>query len=80
MEELPIRIDGYYHLENGRKFWKTENKNNSINDLSVKGTYLLNDMLSFYLKANNLLFQKYEFWQGYPAQNFNIMGGVSVKF
>ena len=80
MSSLPLRIDAFYHLETGRKFRQTEDENNSINDLSLKGTYLLNDTFSFYLKANNLLFQEYEFWYGYPAQSFNIMGGLSIKF
>ena len=79
-DAIPLRLDAYYRLETGRKFWQTEDKNNSINDLSLKGSYLFNSTLSFYLKANNLLFQDYEFWYGYPAQGFNIMGGLSVKF
>ena len=79
-ENLPLRIDAYYHLETGRTLWHTSNDSNTINDLSLKATYSLNDTFSFYAKANNLLFQEYDFFYGHPAQSFNIMGGLSIKF
>jgi hypothetical protein len=55
-------------------------KMKDIHDLSLTGTYTINKTISVYLTVNNLLFQKYDIWYGYPAQNFNIMGGINVKF
>ena len=79
--DLPLRLDAYYHLETGRKFrQEEEDKTFSVNDLSLKANYQLNNTFSFFLKANNLLFQKYDLWYGFPAQDFNIMGGLSIKF
>ena len=53
---------------------------NDIHDLSVKGTYSITPNFSVYASLNNLLFSKYDFWWGYPAQGFNIVGGLSVLF
>ena len=49
-------------------------------DLSVKASYAVTPFFSVNLSANNLLFQKYDIWYGYPAQKFNIMAGISVMF
>ena len=81
--DVPLRFDLIYHLEVGRKHFEpsTDGKNmKDIHDLSGKGTYSINDTFSVYVAANNLLFQKYDFWYGYPAQGFNVMGGLNIKF
>jgi hypothetical protein len=81
---VPFHLDLTYHLETGRKnvsinIWGEESMKN-IHDVSFAGTYTLNETIAVFAKANNLLFQKYDLWYGYPAQNFNIMGGINVKF
>jgi hypothetical protein len=82
--EIPFRIDVAYHIETGRKaltgFWGSREKMKDIHDVNCKGTYTLNETVSVFVKANNLLFQKYDLWYGYPAQNFSIMLGINVKF
>ena len=75
---FPFRIDMAYHLENGRK--QPGGLMKDINELNLQGTYSTSDSFSFYIKANNLLFQKYDLWYGYPAQGFNAMLGVNIKF
>jgi hypothetical protein len=55
-------------------------KMKNINDLNLKGTYTFNDTFSLYAKANNLLFQEYELWWGYPVQGFNFQIGGAVNF
>jgi len=82
---LPLRFDLSYLGAYGRKaannFTLSESvKMNDIHDLSLKGTYSLTSNFSIYASLNNLLFSKYDLWWGYPAQNFNIMGGLSVLF
>ena len=79
---LPFRVDLAYHLETGRKALQGVEtvSMKDIHDLSAAATFTISKSLSVFAKANNLLFQKYDFWQGYPAQGFNIMGGISWKF
>jgi hypothetical protein len=69
----PIKEAGPYVFESTQKM-------KDIHDLSLTGTYTINKTISVYLTVDNLLFQKYDIWYGYPAQNFNIMGGINVKF
>jgi len=84
--ELPLRFDLSYLGAYGRKtpgepeLFSTIVKMNDIHDLSVKGTYSFTPNISAYVSLNNLLFSKYDFWWGYPAQRFNIMGGVNILF
>lgn len=81
VQEIPLKFDINYHLEIGRETYTSEKKSmKDIHDLRAKATYTFNDTWSFFAQANNLLLQKYDFWEGYPAQNFNIMGGLSVRF
>ncbi|MDR3340048.1 MAG: TonB-dependent receptor [Candidatus Symbiothrix sp.] len=84
---FPLRFDLSYHAEYGRKspdYLASADgeivKMKDIHDLSLKATYPITDFFSAYLYTNNLLFQKYDIWYGYPAQNFNIMGGISFLF
>jgi len=81
---LPLRCDLNYHLEAGRKAWSVLSSKKhtieDIHDLSLRANYTLNSTVSFFAKANNLLFQKYDIYYGYPAQNFNIIVGAGIKF
>jgi hypothetical protein len=82
--EFPLRVDLSYHLETGRKSMDANYFNSgyikNIHALNLQGTYEINDAFSIFAKANNLLFQKYDLWYGYPAQNFNVMAGINWKF
>lgn len=85
LPSLPLKFNLLYHGAFGRKTLDALHHNRvedmkSINDVSLKTTFLINSFFSAYLKANNLLFQKYDLWYSYPAQNFNIMAGLSVLF
>ena len=80
---IPLRMDLAYHLESGRKTlyeYTVVSNMTDIHDLNFKATYAINDTFSIFAQLNNLLFQKYDIWDGYPAQKFNIMGGISIKF
>ncbi len=52
----------------------------AINDLNVGAVYAISDAFSLNVKANNLLFQHYDIWYGYPAQGFNASGGFTFSF
>ncbi|MDH8700889.1 hypothetical protein M2138_000223 [Dysgonomonadaceae bacterium PH5-43] len=82
IQSAPLYIDLNYHLEAGRKtsaYSIIKNMKN-INDLSLKVNYLFNDSFTVFAQANNLLFQEYDIWYGYPAQKFNVMAGINIKF
>ena len=55
-------------------------KMKAINDLRFRASWQFNDMFSLYAQFNNLLFQKYELYYGYPMQPFSAMAGFVVNF
>jgi hypothetical protein len=80
---LPLRLNLSYRGLYGRKTTAPFISNTGmkdIHDLSAKATYTFSPAFSAYLSVNNLLFQKYDIWYGHPAQNFNIIGGISFLF
>jgi hypothetical protein len=80
---LPLRLDLIYHLETDRKALKNNTETSSmknIHELNAKANYTINNIFSVFAQANNLLFQRYDLWYGYPAQGFNILLGGSIKF
>ncbi|MDR3061868.1 MAG: hypothetical protein LBU57_07125 [Dysgonamonadaceae bacterium] len=80
--QLPLRLDAVYRLETGRRTLLISGSESmkNINNLGVSGTYTINDTFSVFAKINNLLFQKYDLFYGYPAQNFSIMAGINILF
>lgn len=71
-----------YYLATGRKaevYGITQDMDN-INELNLTGAYNINDTFGLYLKLNNVLFQKYELYYGYPLQKFSAMIGVNINF
>lgn len=71
-----------YYLATGRKaevYGITQDMKN-INELNLTGAYNFNDTFGLYLKLNNVLFQKYELYYGYPLQKFSAMIGVNINF
>lgn len=71
-----------YTLQTGRKTLVGSDNINmkNINELNLTGLYTLNDTFGLYLKLNNVLFQKYEMYYGYPLQSFSAMVGVNINF
>lgn len=80
IKNLSASLD--YYLATGRKtplgldYIKMKN----INELNLTGAYNFNDTFGLYLKLNNVLFQKYELYYGYPLQKFSAMIGVNINF
>ena len=52
----------------------------SIIDLNFGMEYQYSPKLSFFGRANNFAFQKYENWLGYAQQGFNLLAGISYSF
>jgi hypothetical protein len=82
VSNLPLWADIGYHLEIGRKtlYYNTVTNMKNIHAMNVQGTYTFDENFSAFARINNFLFQKYDLWYGYPAQNFNIAGGINIKF
>ena len=80
IEQISASLD--YNLATGRKaeVFGITHKMKNINELNLTGTYTLNDTFGLYLKMNNVLFQKYELYYGYPMQSFSAMIGVNINF
>lgn len=52
----------------------------NISNINLSASYQINDLVSVFCQANNLLNREYEFYDGIPAQKFNILGGVGLTF
>ena len=78
-----LAVDVNYYLATGRytQLGGNEEANlNNINELNIRGMYNINKTFSVNVQLNNVLFQKYDIYYGYPAQGFNLMGGINVNF
>ncbi len=91
---IELDVQGTWYVTNSLKFtagyrfegdrWSyfdgKEIEMGAINDLNVGAIYAISDAFSLNVKANNLLFQHYDIWYGYPAQGFNASGGFTFSF
>lgn len=88
-----LTISAKYYLATGREglfeapyvglvemYNKTISKMDNINELNVTGLYAVTSNVGVYGQLNNLLFQKYDLYYGYPTQGFNVMVGVNINF
>lgn len=53
---------------------------NAINNLYAGATYNLYKGLSVYAKVSNILNRKYQYYDWYPTEGFNVTGGISISF
>lgn len=56
------------------------NKADPVSNLYLNGSYELFEGISVYVRANNLLNKKYQFYQGCMSEGINFLGGVSFLF
>jgi len=49
-------------------------------DVNLNGGYHLNDMISIFLKLNNILNNDYERFANFNVQGFQVLGGITYKF
>lgn len=52
----------------------------SFVDLNIDVNYKINPKLTAFLRGNNLTGGNYQYYQDYPVQNLQVMGGVVYKF
>lgn len=55
-------------------------KLNAVYDISLAAEYDYTKRVSAFVKVNNLIASKYDFWYGYPAHRFNITAGIKYRF
>jgi hypothetical protein len=77
-----LRFTLNYHFAGDRwTFFNNEEvQMANINDLNIGAMYRINNSISLNLRANNVLFQRYDIWFGHPAQSFNASGGFTFRF
>jgi hypothetical protein len=61
-----------------------ENPNNEINlgtilDVNLHAEYYYKPHMSFFLNANNLTNQKYQYWNFYPQYGINVLAGINFS-
>ncbi|EJX09209.1 TonB-dependent receptor [gut metagenome] len=75
----PLQMEvGYNYIE--RETVNNDLKMKAVNDLYAKASYRIFNGISAYVQAHNLLNKKYQYFSGYPAQGFNVLGGLSFRF
>jgi hypothetical protein len=53
---------------------------NPIVDINLGVEYRYTERLSGFLNVNNFIAQRYQRWNQYPSQRFNVVGGVTYSF
>lgn len=77
-----LTLTANYQLQTGRKalnFGKIEDMKN-INEVNIRANYHVLEWFSIYVKANNVLNQKYERYYGYTLQGINAVAGFNLTF
>lgn len=49
-------------------------------DLNISFEYRYTKMFSLFLKLNNIANVRYYYWNNYPSQKFNLLGGITCSF
>lgn len=52
----------------------------AVSNLSLGATYKIFNGISAYVKADNLLNKKYQYYLYYPVEGINFVGGLSFQF
>ncbi len=68
-------LDGIYAFENTSG---TEVKLNSILDMNISTSYTINSTFSVFLKMQNILGNKYQYYYNYPSKGFQVLAGLSI--
>lgn len=80
IDNLKLTANYYFASDRWSYYDDANLQMDNINDLNAGAIYRINDAFSINLRANNLFFQKYDIWYGYPAQGFNGSGGFTFRF
>lgn len=75
----PLSVSlGYQYVRRTKDYYGE--RENAINDLYASVYYNIFDGISIYARFSNLLIKDYSYYQGYPNQGINFVGGLSFRF
>lgn len=78
-----ISVNTQFIFQDGR-YAKLSNANgtrmNPALDWNLGASYAYRDWMSFFVKLNNILNKKYDFYNGYDVQGINVMAGAAFSF
>ena len=49
-------------------------------DMNISAEYRYNQKVSAFIQFNNFTAKKYQYWQNFPVQSINILGGITISF
>lgn len=49
-------------------------------DMNISAEYRYNKKVSAFIQFNNFTAKKYQYWQNFPVQSINILGGITISF
>ena len=49
-------------------------------DLNISAEYRYSKKVSAFIQFNNFTAKKYQYWQNFPVQSINILGGITLRF
>lgn len=76
---LQLRL-GYRHIARSANDARGGSKADPVGNLYLGGSYELFGGVTVYARANNILNKSYQYHWGYPAEKFNLLGGVAFRF
>ena len=77
-----INVNTQFIFQDGRyaRLGNAAHKMNAIYDWNLGASYAYLDWLSVFVKLNNILNSKYDYFNGYQVQGINAMVGASFSF
>ncbi|MDR2840674.1 MAG: TonB-dependent receptor [Paludibacter sp.] len=79
-DDLSITASAFYRGERDAKIGDNTLKLKAITDVNVGASYSYSTLLSFFIKANNILNAQYQELNGYDEQRLNFLLGAVVSF
>jgi hypothetical protein len=49
-------------------------------DMNISAEYRYSKKVSAFIQFNNFTAKKYQYWQNFPVQSINILGGITLSF
>lgn len=71
---------GYQYIRRAERVYSSDSTIPPVSDLSLGATYTIYKGISVYVKADNLLNKKYQYYLAYPVEGINFVGGLSFRF
>ncbi|MEG2150308.1 MAG: TonB-dependent receptor [Bacteroidaceae bacterium] len=80
IDALTLGIAYRYIQRESTRILTTNTRMSAINNLTAQATYKFYKGVSFFVKLDNVLNRKYQYYYGYPTEGFNFLAGISLSF